>query len=74
MAKVAASKGNGRPGTKSKPARESAFQRAIRRYCRPGARERAVKILEPGLVDLLRQSLPKKLGSRRKRPRRSLDD
>ena len=40
-----------RPAAKSDD--NSSRQRAILRYCRPGARERALKILEPGLPALL---------------------
>jgi hypothetical protein len=53
MAKTAASKENRRLGTKSKPARASGSGQAaaIRRYCRPGARERGLQILARGIAD-----------------------
>lgn len=44
-----ARKANKRKVTTSKPARKSpSLQRAIRRYCRPGARERGLRILAQG--------------------------
>jgi hypothetical protein len=55
----AAMRANAPPTAKSKtrrasPASDSTpLQRAIRRYCRPRALERGLKILEPGLPGLL---------------------
>jgi hypothetical protein len=53
MAKAIASKGNRRRGTKSKPARASGSGQAaaIRRYCRPGAIERGLRVIAQGIAD-----------------------
>jgi hypothetical protein len=51
-----ARKANKRKVTTSKPARKSpSLQRAILRYCRPGARERALRILAQGMDDADRE-------------------